>query len=95
MQSRAYLEARARRLLVLLGKADGGWRLAAIDFGAEARRRDCEFLMRFAFEAGKAGPAAPSPRVEVGFALPLPSGAGSGFRPVFFLAIETMAGLDE
>ncbi len=89
VQSRAYLEARARQLLVPLGKENGEWRLIAIDFGIEAQHNDCEFLMCFAFQATKSDPAATRPYVEVGFALPVRSSIG----PMFILTIQTTTGL--
>src|SRR5450755_4169683 len=51
VQCRAYLEPRARRLLLPFTKKDGRWRLVGIDFGFTARRHGCEFLMSFAFRA--------------------------------------------
>lgn len=48
VQSRAYLEHRARRLLLPFTKEAGSWRLETIDCGTEARRRGYEFLMCFA-----------------------------------------------
>lgn len=93
VQSRTYLEARARQLLVPLGKANGEWRLVAIDFGIEAQHHDCEFLMSFAFQPARSGPAATSSQVEVGFALPVRSSVSPGCSPMFILTIQTMAGL--
>lgn len=90
VQSRAYLEARARRLLVPLGKEDGEWRLVAVDFGLEAQHHDCEFLMCFAFQAAMSGLARTSPYVEVGFALPANLGVHT---PMFILTIQTTEGL--
>lgn len=94
VQSRAYLEARARQLLVPLGKRDGEWRMVAIDFGNEALHHDCEFLMCFAFQAAKADLAATSPYVEVGFALPVRLSVSPGCSPMFILTIQTTVGLD-
>jgi hypothetical protein len=88
VQSRSYLEARARQLLLPL-KNDGEWRLVTIDFGIEAQHHDCEFLMCFAFQATTADLAATSPYVEVGFALPVRSSIG----PMFILTIQTATGL--
>jgi hypothetical protein len=94
VQSRAYLETRARQLLAPLGREGGEWRLITIDFGIEARHRDCEFLMCFAFQATKTDLADTNPYVEVGFALPVRPSAGSGLGPMFILTIQTTAGLD-
>lgn len=91
VQSRAYLEARARQLLVPLGKENGEWQLVAIDFSIEAQHHNCEFLMCFAFQATMADLAATSPYVEVGFALPVRSSIG----PMFILTIQTATGLAE
>jgi len=49
VQSRAYLERRALQLLVPFTKDRGDWRLVTLDFGVEAQRHECEFLMCFAF----------------------------------------------
>lgn len=88
VQSRAYLEARARRLLAPLIGEDGEWRLAVIDFGAEARRHGCEFLMCFALQTAEADSAAASPYAEVGFALHVRPDA----TPAFILSIQTAIG---
>lgn len=93
VQSRAYLEARARQLLVPLGKGDGEWRLVAIDFGIEAQHHDCEFLMCFAFQATKADLSATSPYVEVGFALPVRLSVSPSYSPMFILTIQAATGL--
>lgn len=76
-----------------LGKADGEWRLVAIDFGIEAQQHDCEFLMCFAFQATKSDLADTSPYVEVGFALPVRLSVSAGYSPMFILTIQTTAGL--
>lgn len=94
VQSRAYLEARARQLLVPFGKENGEWRLVAIDFGIEAQHHDCEFLMCFAFQATKPNLTDTSPYVEVGFALPVRVSVSPSFTPMFILTIQTTAGLD-
>jgi hypothetical protein len=47
VQGRAYLEHRACGLLLPFTKEAGSWRLVTIDFGTEARRHGCEFLMCF------------------------------------------------
>lgn len=85
VQSRAYLEERARQLLLPFGKEEGEWRLVTIDFGIEAQRHKCEFLMCFAFQAAAAELCATSSYVEVGFALPWRSGA----NPMFVLTVQT------
>lgn len=90
VQSRTYLEAQARRLLVPLTRQDGEWRLARIDFGLEAQHLDCEFLMCFTFQKRIGDLNAVGPYVEVGFALP----AGSRVSQVFTLVIQTAIGLD-
>jgi hypothetical protein len=90
VQSRAYLEARARQLLSPLVKEEGEWRMVALDFGIEAQHHDCEFLMCFAFQAAKVDLADISPYVEVGFALPVRSSIG----PMFMLTIQTARGLE-
>lgn len=84
MQSRTYLEARARQLLAL-GPCDGAWRLVTIDFGTEARRHGCEFLMCFALESTPGTGAF----AEIRFALPRPSDAD----PVFVLTLGEVLGL--
>jgi hypothetical protein len=89
VQSRAYLEARARQLLLPLIPKDGQWRVVAIDFGIEAQHHDCEFLMCFALQATKADIGTASPYIEVGFALPMQS----SIAPMFILMIETAIGL--
>lgn len=76
-----------------LGKADGEWRLVAIDFGIEAQQHDCEILMCFAFQATKSDLADTSPYVEVGFALPVRLSVSAGYSPMFILTIQTTAGL--
>jgi len=94
VQSRAYLEARARQLLALLGQEDGEWRLIAIDFGVEAQHHDCEFLMCFAFKGTKADFAGTSIYAEVGFALPMRLSVSPSFNPMFIVTIQTTTGLD-
>nr|WP_315591689.1 hypothetical protein [uncultured Cupriavidus sp.] len=93
VQSRAYLEARARQLLVPLGKEDGEWRLVAIDFGIKALRHECEFLMCFAFQASKSDLDDMPLHIEVGFALPVRSSVSAGYSPMFVLTIQTTTGL--
>lgn len=89
VQSRTYLEARARQLVLPLIKEDGEWRVVAIDFGVKAQHHDCEFLMCFAFQATKADVGAPSPYVEIGFTLPVQSRDAR----IFILTVETTIGL--
>lgn len=91
VQSRTYLEARARQLLVPLSNKDGEWRVISIDFGIEAQHHDCEFLMCFAFQATGTDLVDTSPYVEVGFALPVQSSIG----PMFILMIQTATGFAE
>jgi hypothetical protein len=88
VQSRAYLERRALQLLVPFTREDGRWRLVTIDFGVEAMRHECEFLMRFAFQGGAGELSVTSPYVEVGFSLPVPTGED----PVFVMTVRTAAG---
>lgn len=88
VQSRAYLEHRARRLLLPVTKEAGSWRLVTIDFGTEARRQGCEFLMCFVFRATTGVLSITSPSVDIGFALPLPA----DMDPIFVLTIVGAAG---
>jgi hypothetical protein len=88
VQGRAYLESRARRLLRPFGKEDGSWRLVTIDFGAEARRHGCEFLMGFSSRATEGVPSLACPDVEVGFALPSPAPVD----PIFVLTVVSAGG---
>jgi hypothetical protein len=88
VQSRAYLEKRALQLLVPFTKDQGDWRLVTLDFGIEAQRHDCEFLMCFAFQVGSGELSITSPYVEVGFSLPIPTDED----PVFVLTVRTAVG---
>jgi hypothetical protein len=88
VQSRTHLEGQARLLLVPFTKDPGHWSLVTIDFGVEARRRDCEFLMCFAFQPANGQLSVSSPYLEVGFALPLLPGRD----PLFTLIV---CGLDD
>jgi len=88
VQSRSYLERRAIQLLIPLTKEPGSWRLVTIDFGAQARLHECEFLMCFAFEAACNALSITSPYAEVGFAL-MPS---VDQDPLFILTIKTAVG---
>lgn len=88
VQSRAYLEHRARRLLLPFTEDAGTWRLVTIDFGAEARRHGCEFLMCFASRTMPSMPSTTNPSVQIGFALPTPRAAD----PVFVLRVVAAVG---
>ena len=88
VQSRAYLEHRARLLLLPFGKETASWRLATIDFGTAARRHRCEFLMCFAVQDTSGVLSMTSPSVEIGFALPAPGATD----PVFVLTVVTVVG---
>ena len=94
VQSRAYLESRARHLLAPFGKEKGEWRLLAIDFGIETLHHDCEFLMCFAFQTTQSDLAATDPYVEVGFALPVRRSVSAGHSSMFVLTVQTAAGLE-
>jgi hypothetical protein len=85
VQSRGYLEQRARLLLLRVTKEAESWRLVRIDFATEARRHGCEFLMCFAVEAVDGVLPSASPSVEIGFALPTPTAVD----PVFVLTVVT------
>lgn len=87
VQSRDYLEKRARQLLVVLGKECGEWRLLAIDFGIEAQYDEFEFLMCFVFQNANSELTDPSAYVEVGFAV----STTESFSPVFILSFRTIA----
>lgn len=89
VQSLGYLEPRALQLLVPFTKEAGSWRLVTLDFGAEARRQDCEFLMCFAFQAPNSQLSITSPYVEIGFEL-LKSEASP---PLFILTVKSACGL--
>jgi hypothetical protein len=89
VQSRGYLERRALQLLVPFTKENGLWQLITLDFGEEARRHECEFLMCFAFQIPNAELSITSPYIEVGFALLGPEGA----EQIFILTVKTAAGL--
>ena len=86
VQSRTYLEKRAVQLLAPFPKDDGDWQLVKLDFGVEAQRHECEFLMRFV-RAANGDPGA-HPYVEIGFALP----AGAGKDPIFVLKVRAAVG---
>ncbi|MEO8124607.1 MAG: hypothetical protein ABI633_11215 [Burkholderiales bacterium] len=82
VQSRTYLEHRARQLLTPFTKEVGTWQLATLDFGSEARRHRCQFLMCFAFRPAQGVLSITSPSVDIGFALPPPATG----EPVFILS---------
>ena len=88
VQSRGYLEQRARLLLLRVTKEAESWRLVSINFAAEARRHGCEFLMCFAVQDVDGVLPSASPSVEIGFALPAPG----AMDPVFVLAVTTVVG---
>jgi hypothetical protein len=89
VQSRWYLEKRAIQLIAPFRRGEGGWQLLTIDFGAEARRRDSEFLMCFAFMAANTTVSIASPYFEVGFALPERQQTE---EPVFELTVKAVVG---
>jgi hypothetical protein len=89
VQSRAYLEHRARLLLPRSATQTESWKLATIDFASAARRHRCEFLMCFAVQDTSGVLSITSPSVEIGFALPEPSATD----PVFVLTVATVVGL--
>ncbi|MGE8320530.1 MAG: hypothetical protein ACN6O3_17395 [Comamonas sp.] len=86
VQSCTYLEPRARQLLALLLHGDDAWQLVALDFGTEAQRQRCEFLMGFALEPA---PGTGGAFAEIKFALPRPSDTD----PVFVLTLGAVLGL--
>jgi hypothetical protein len=88
VQSRVYLEHRARVLLPTFAKQTGSWRLATIDFASAARRHRCEFLMCFAVQDMSGALSTTSPSVEIGFALPAPR----TMDPVFVLNVARVVG---
>lgn len=89
IQSRSYLMPRARQLIEPIFRGDGEWRLVTIDFGAEASRYRCEFLMCFAFVQKNGQLTAESPYLEVGFELP----ERQSEDPVFRLTIKAVEGI--
>lgn len=72
VQSLAYLGRRARQPLIAFVDSRDDWRLTSIDFGAEAARHTCEFLMCFVLDASSTAISLAGPYVEVGFTLDLP-----------------------
>jgi hypothetical protein len=90
VQSRSYLKQRALQLLAYFDIGPEQCELVTIDFGKQARRHRCEFLMCFLCAPVSQDPS-DSPYVEVGFELP----DGQGPDPVFRLTIRTMWGLTD
>ncbi|WP_219216897.1 hypothetical protein [Variovorax boronicumulans] len=90
VQSRSYLGKRAVQLIAPFLRGEGSWRLLTIDFGAQARRYESEFLMCFAFVAAGKELLSTSPYFEVGFAQP---NAADGDEPVFSLTVKTVVGI--
>lgn len=90
VQSRSYLGKRAVQLIAPFLRGEGAWRLLTIDFGAEARRHESEFLMCFAFVAVNTDLSSTSPYFEVGFS---PSKTSEEDEPVFSLTIKTVVGI--
>lgn len=80
VQSRTYLEQRARQLLIGFFGSKESWRLETIDFGAEAARHPCEFLMCFVADDSGTDNSAARLYVEVGFSLDLPLVEDPQFR---------------
>jgi hypothetical protein len=89
VQSRGELEQRALQLLVSFTTEPGRWRLVTLDFGAEARRQDCEFLMCFALQTPNSQLSITGAYVEIGFAL-LRSQVS---EPLFILTVKSACGL--
>jgi hypothetical protein len=90
VQSRSYLGKRAVQLIAPFLRAEGAWRLLAIDFGAEARRYESEFLMCFAFVTANTDLSSTSPYFEVGFAQSRTSGED---EPTFSLTVKAIVGI--
>jgi hypothetical protein len=90
VQSRSYLGKRAVQLIAPFLRSEGAWRLLTIDFGAEARRYESEFLMCFAFVAAHTDLSSTSPYFEVGFAQ---SEASEEDEPVFSLTVKAIVGI--
>ena len=68
-------------------KVDGNWRLVTLDFGVEAQRHECEFLMCFALQPVNGELSVTSSYVEIGFSLKVPIRDD----PVFVLSVKTAA----
>ncbi len=90
VQSRSYLGKRAVQLIAPFLKGEGAWRLLTIDFGAEARRYESEFLMCFAFVAARTDLSTTSPYFEVGFAQ---SETSEEEEPMFSLTVKSIVGI--
>lgn len=86
VQSQSYLERRARQLLIAFIDSGGDWRLTSIDFGAEAARHTCEFLMCFVLDASGTDTSRAGLYVEIGFTLALPFADD----PEFKLTVKTI-----
>jgi hypothetical protein len=84
LQARGYLVNRALRLLEPISATRVSWRLIAVDMGAAAACRGCEFLMCFALEAGPRETA----YAEVAFLL---AGEEIG-APVFIASVQQLTG---
>lgn len=90
VQSRSYLGKRALQLIAPFLRGKGSWRLLTIDFGAEARRYESEFLMCFAFVAANTALSSTSPYFEVGFVRLKTS---EEEEPLFSLTVKAIAGI--
>jgi hypothetical protein len=88
VQSRSYLEKRARQLLKSFTANEGNWRLVTLDFGVAAMRHECEFLMCFAFESTNGELSITSRYVEIGFSLAVQIDED----PLFILTIRSAIG---
>lgn len=91
IQSRVYLGKRAVQLIAPFLPRDGKWRLLTIDFGAEARRYESEFLMCFAFVPVNSILSRASPYFEVGFSLA--TGAHAEDAPMFTVTVKAIVGI--
>ena len=91
VQCRAYLGKRAVQLIAPFLPGDGKWRLLTIDFGAEARRYESEFLMCFAFVPVNSTLSRASPYFEVGFSLA--TGARAEDAPTFNVTVKAIVGI--
>lgn len=91
VQSLAYLERRARQLLIAFIDSRDDWRLTTIDFGAEAARHTCEFLMCFVLGASSTAISRADLYVEIGFTLDLPLADDPEFKLTVKTIIENPA----
>jgi hypothetical protein len=90
VQSRAYLEQRARQLIQRFETSGHAWRLLTIDFGIETVAHGSEFLMCFARDVpGVSGPTDAGPYIEIAFTLQRPIGQD----PLFDLSVHFVSGL--